>query len=155
MSTSDYITYTALFVAILATQLGTRHPTLDRLLLPVVIVGGIGFKYLRALPSGSTAHLLELGGVAAGVAFGLASIPLFKVGKDAAGRLVTRSGVAYGALWISALVGRLAFAYGSTHWFHGALVSFSIANRVAPATYGSAFVLMVLTMIAIRTAAVL
>ena len=132
MSTSDYITYTALFVAILATQLGTRRPTIDRLLMPVLIVVAIGFKYLRALPSGSTAHLLELGGVAVGVLFGVASIPLFKVAKNAAGCVVTRSGAAYAALWISALAGRLVFAFGSTHWFHGALVSFSIGTASPP-----------------------
>jgi hypothetical protein len=49
----------------------------------------------------------------------------------------------------------MLFAYGSTHWFQSALAQFSIANHVAPATYGSAFVLMVLTMIVIRTAAVI
>ena len=49
----------------------------------------------------------------------------------------------------------MAFAYGSTHWFHSALVQFSATNHVAAATYGTAFVLMVLTMIIIRTVSVI
>jgi hypothetical protein len=155
MSTSDYLTYTALFAAILGTQLGTRHPSLDRLLLPVLIVGAIGFRHLGALPGGPTSHLLELAGLGTGVVFGLASIPLFAVGKDGRGRLTTTAGLAYAALWLSALAARLAFAYGSSHWFHGALVSFSVANHVPAATYAAAFVLMALMMVAIRTAAVL
>jgi hypothetical protein len=156
MSTVDYITYTALFAVILATQLGTRHPSFDRLLIPVLIVGGIGFKYLKNLPGGQTSHLLELAGLGAGVLFGLAAIPLFRVSKDAkTGRLVTRAAYAYAALWLTALAMRLVFAYGSTHWFHSAVASFSIANHVPQNTYAAAFVLMVLTMIVIRTTAVL
>lgn len=156
MSTADYITYTALFVFILATQLGRRTPTLDRLILPILIVGGIGFTYLTNLPSGAVSHLLELAGLGAGILFGLGSIALVKVTKDRrTGRAVTTAGWSYAALWIVALVARLGFAFGSTHWFHSALAQFSIVNHVAPSTFGTAFVLMVLAMITIRTVGVI
>ena len=46
---------------------------------------------------------------------------------------------------------RLGFAYGSTHWFTRQIASFSTAHHVPSATYGTAFVLMVLTMIIART----
>jgi hypothetical protein len=156
VSTADYITYTALFVFILATQLGRRTPTLDKLILPVLIVGGIGFKYLSNLPTGTANHLLELAGVAAGLLFGLASVALVNVEKDPhSGRTVTRAGFPYAAVWSVALAARMLFAYGSTHWFHSALVQFSITNHINPATYGTFFVLMVLTMISIRTISVI
>jgi hypothetical protein len=156
VSTADYITYTALFLFILATQLGRRTPTLDRLLLPVLIVAGIGFKYLQNLPSGTVSHLLELAGIGAGVLFGVASTMLVVVGKDKqTGRLITTAGWQYAAVWTAALAARMLFAYGSTHWFHSALAQFSIANHVAPATYGTFFVLMVLTMITVRTISVI
>ena len=156
MSTADYITYTALFIFILATQLGRRTPTLDRLLLPVLIVGGIGFKYLHNLPAGTVSHLIELAGVGAGVLFGLASTRLVRVGKDMdTGRVVTTAGWPYAVVWTVALAARMLFAFGSTHWFHSALDQFSIANDVAPATYGTFFVLMVLTMITLRTISVI
>ena len=156
MSTADYITYTALFVSILATQLGRRTPSLNRLLLPVVIVGAIGFKYLHNLPSGTASHLIELAGLGAGLLFGLASVALVKVGKDGeTGRAVTTAGWPYAAVWTIALVARMGFAYGSTHWFHAPLAQFSVTNHVAAATYATFFVLMVLTMIIVRTISVI
>jgi hypothetical protein len=115
VSTADYITYTALFVLILATQLGCRTPTLDRLILPVLIVGGIGFNYLIDLPSGTANHLLELAGLGAGILFGLASVSLVKVSKDeSTGRVVTTAGWSYAAVWTVALAARMLFAFGST-----------------------------------------
>ena len=156
MSTADYITYTVLFVFILATQLGRRTPTLDRLILPVLIVGGIGFTYLSNLPTGTANHVIELAGLGAGLLFGLASVALVKVEKDPrSGRAVTKAGLPYAAVWTVALAARMAFAYGSTHWFHAALAQFSITNHINPATYGTFFVLMVLTMISIRTISVI
>ena len=155
MSTSDYLLYTVLFAAILVTQLGTRHPDGKRLLLPVVIVAGVGAKYLKAIPGGSTPHLLELAGLGAGLLFGLAATALFRVRRDPSdGRLVTVAGWPYAAVWTLALALRLGFAYGSTHWFTRSLASFSLAHHVPAATYGTAFVIMVLIMVVVRTVAV-
>lgn len=156
MSVSDYLLYTGLFVAILATQLGTRRPDARRLLLPVGITAGVGFKYLRTMPSGATAHLLVAGGLVVGLLFGLASIALIQVRKDPDNaRLVTVAGWPYAALWTFAMALRLGFAYGSTHWFPRALATFSIRHHVPFTTYGTMFVLMVLAMITVRTAGVL
>ncbi|MGF1425637.1 hypothetical protein [Kitasatospora sp. LaBMicrA B282] len=156
MSVSDYLLYTGLFVAVLVTQLGTRRPDAKRLVLPIAIVAGIGAKYLKAMPGGSMPHLLEAAGLAAGLLFGLASIALIKVRRDEKDhRLVTVSGWPYAALWTLALALRLGFAYGSTHWFTHQLASFSIAHHVPSDTYGTAFVLMVLTMITVRTVGVM
>jgi len=156
VTTTDYLLYTGLFIAILATQLGTRRPDGKRLLLPVAIVAGIGFKYLKALPAGTTAHLLELAGLAAGLLCGLASVALIKVRRDPGnGRLVTIAGWPYAAVWTLALVLRLGFAYGSAHWFTGSIASFSTAHHVSPATYGTAFIVMLLAMVVIRTIGVI
>jgi hypothetical protein len=154
MKTSDYLLYTGLFVAILATQLGTRRPDAKRLLLPVGIVAGVGFKYLRAMPSGSTPRVLEIAGVLTGLLFGLGAVALIKVRRDPDGRAATVAGWPYALLWTVALAMRLGFAYGSTHMFKGQITSFSIAHHVPADTYGTAFVLMVLTMITVRTAGV-
>jgi hypothetical protein len=151
MSTFDYITYSALFVAILATQLGRREPDAKRLLLPLVAVGAIGFKYIRHLPTGSMSHLLEVGGLLVGVVFGVISVLLVQVEKNPEnGKLVTI------ARWPYALVlaARLAFAYGSTHWFEAPLAAFSVAHHVPGTAYAAAFVLMVVAMISVRTAVV-
>ena len=156
MSASDYLLYTGLFAAILITQLGTRRPDGKRLLLPVAITAGIGAKYLKGLPDGTAAHLLELTGLGAGLAFGLAAIALITIRRDPGdGRLVTIAGWPYAAVWTLALALRLGFAYGSTHWFTRQIASFSAAHHVPPASYGTAFVIMVLTMIIVRTIGVI
>jgi hypothetical protein len=155
MNTADYITYIGLFVFVLATQLGHRQITARKLVMPLVLVGGIGAKYLVHLPAGSMSHLLELGGLVAGLAFGLASIALVKVSADpATGRPTTTAGFGYAAVWSVALAARMAFAYGSTHWFAGPLAAFSAAHHAPGTAYAAAFVLMVLTMIAVRSAVV-
>lgn len=152
MSTSQYILFVGLFVFIVATQTGRRMPNAQRLIIPLVIVGAFGFKYLKSLPSGGTAELLVLGGVSLGVLFGLTSLTLIRVQKDPdTGRLVTIAGLPYVALWTVALVARLGFAYGSTHWFRSDLVSFTRAHHIPPDTYATAFVLWVALMILIRT----
>lgn len=156
MSTGQYILFIGLFVLVVATQTGRRMPNAQRLIVPVVIVGAFGFKYLKKFPSGGTAQLLVLGGVALGIVFGLLSLTLIRVEKDSAtGRLVTIAGTSYVALWTAALIARLGFAYGSTHWFRSDLVSFSIQHHVAAQAYATAFVLWVLLMIVIRTVGVI
>ena len=156
MSTGQYILFIGLFVFVIGTQTGRRHPNAQRLIIPLVIVGAFGFKYLKSIPSGSTAHLLILGGAALGIAFGLASLALIRVETDSqTGRLVTVAGLSYVVLWTVALVARLGFAYGSTHWFRSDLASFSRQHHVAGKTYATAFVLWVALMILIRTVGVL
>ena len=156
MSTGQYILFIGLFVFVVATQTGRRMPNAQRLLIPVVIVGAFGFKYLNAFPSGGTARLLVIGGVALGIVFGLLSLTIIRVEKDpATGRLVTIAGLAYVALWTVALIARLGFAYGSTHWFRSDLASFSIQHQIPAKTYATAFVLWVLVMIVIRTIGVI
>jgi hypothetical protein len=152
VSTSQYILFIGLFVFVVGTQVGRRQPNAQRLIIPVVIVGAFGFKYLKSIPSGSTPALLIAGGVALGVVFGLLSLTMIRVEKDPqTRRLVTIAGLPYVALWTIALVARLGFAYGSTHWFKSDLASFSVQHHVPAETYATAFVLWVLLMILIRT----
>ena len=68
---------------------------------------------------------------------------------------MTTAGWPCAAVWTVALAARMLFAFGSTHWFHTALMQFSITNHIAPAAYGTFFVLMVLTMITIRNVGVI
>jgi hypothetical protein len=87
---------------------------------------------------------------------GLAAVALIKVRRDPGdGRLVTIARWPYAAVWTLALVLRLGFAYGSAHWFTRQIASFSAAHHVPTVTYGTAFVIMVLTMITVRTIAVI
>ena len=155
MSTSQYILFIGLFAFIVATQVGRRQPNVQRLIIPLVIVGVFGFKYLKSFPSGGIALLLISGGITLGIAFGAFALMMIRVQKDpATGRLVTIAGLPYVALWTIALLARLGFAFGSTHWFKSDLASFSIQHHVPKDTYATAFVLWVSLMILIRTVGV-
>lgn len=152
MSTSQYILFIGLFVFIVATQVGRREPNVQRLIIPLVIVGVFGFRYLKSFPSGGTGLLLVVGGIALGIVFGLLALTMIRVEKDPeTARLVTIAGVSYVVLWTIALVARLGFAFGSTHWFRSDLASFSIQHHIPSDTYATAFVLWVSLMILIRT----
>jgi xanthosine utilization system XapX-like protein len=152
VSTSQYILFIGLFAFIVATQVGRREPNVQRLIIPLVIVGVFGFKYLKSFPSGGTALLLVAGGIALGVLFGLLALRMIRVEKDPqTARLVTIAGLAYVGLWTIALLARLGFAFGSTHWFKSNLASFSVQHHVPRDTYATAFVLWVSLMILIRT----
>lgn len=156
MSTSQYILFIGLFVFIVATQVGRRQPNVQRLIIPLVIVGVFGFKYLKSFPSGGTAQLLVTAGIALGIVFGALALTMIRVEKDSdTGRLVTIAGLSYVVLWTIALVARLGFAFGSTHWFRSDLASFSIQHHVPSDTYATAFVLWVSLMILIRTIGVI
>jgi hypothetical protein len=142
VSASQYILFIGLFAFIVATQVGRREPSVQRLIIPLVIVGVFGFKYLKSFPSGGTALLLVAGGIALGVVFGLLALTMIRVEKDpTTGGLVTIAGLSYVVLWTIALVARLGFAFGSTHWFKSDLASFSAQHHVPSDTYATAFVL--------------
>jgi hypothetical protein len=64
---------------------------------------------------------------------------LSKVDTDEHGRLVTRAGAAFAALWIAVVGGRIAFAYGADHVFGHAIATFSPAHAI---TSGDAWVAM-------------
>jgi hypothetical protein len=152
VSTGQYILFIGLFVFIVGTQVGRRQPDGQRLIIPVVIVGAFGFKYLKSIPSGTTPALLIAGGATVGIIFGLLSLTMIRVEKaPQTRRLVTIAGLSYVALWTVALVARLGFAFGSTHWFKSDLAGFSVQHRVPSETYATAFVLWVLVMILSRT----
>jgi hypothetical protein len=156
VSTSQYILFIGLFAFILATQVGRRQPNVQRLIIPLVIVGVFGFKYLKSIPSGGTALFLIAAGIALGIAFGALALTMIRVEKDPqTARLVTIAGLSYVVLWTVALVARLGFAFGSTHWFKSDLASFSIQHHVPSDTYATAFVLWVSLMILIRTIGVM
>jgi hypothetical protein len=86
-------------------------------------------------------------GAGAGLALGLLTAALTHVEVDK-GRLVTRTGAAFAAVWIAVVGGRLAFAYGATHLFPSAVAHFSAAHAITGSgAWAAMFVLMALGMV--------
>lgn len=126
MSASQYALNLGLLAYILWANLGAKLITHRRFTLPLLLVAVAGAIYLRDIPT---------------------------LGHDASGRLMMRAGAPYPALWVAVIGGRIAFAYGATHWFSQAIARFSVAHQItgAPA-WTAAFILMALTMVLTRVA---
>ena len=65
--------------------------------------------------------------------------------------MVMRAGLAYAALWIAVIGGRILFAYGADHWFPRAIGRFSMTHQITGAdAWTAAFILMALVMVLVR-----
>jgi hypothetical protein len=152
MTTTEIATFVGIVAVIIISQLG-RHPfTLRRLVLPLVVAGGVGYHYLQTVPSGGGtidfAVVLSL----AGAAFGVIAALLIGVERDGqTGRVMLQAGLAYAALWIAVFGGRLAFAWAATHVWTTQIRQFSIDHALTSAAWTDAFVLMAVAMVLTRT----
>jgi hypothetical protein len=150
MSTSQYILNLGLLAVILGGNLGTRSMTLRRLILPLVLVVIAGFFYLRDIPTAGNDTYLEIAGALSGVLLGVAAALLVRVRRQDQ-RVLATAGIAFAALWIVVIGGRILFAYGATHWFPRAIGTFSMQHQIVGAgAWTAAFVLMALAMVAVR-----
>jgi hypothetical protein len=154
MSTTQYLLNAGLLAFVLWSNLGTRTVTRSRFTLPLLLVAIAAGVFLRDVPTAGNDVGLELAGAAAGIVLGLIAAALVRVDRDATGRLVMRAGVAYAALWVLVIGGRVAFAYGADHWFGPAIGRFSMIHQITGADgWTAAFVLMALSMVVVRVAA--
>jgi hypothetical protein len=154
MTTAEWILNCTLLGWVLMRNLGTRPVTRSTYLVPLAVVAVAAGVYLRDVPGGGHDHLLELSGVGAGVVFGLAASAATRFGHDPSGRLLARAGVAFAAVWVVAIGGRIAFAELATHAWGPAVARFSIAHQITGAdAWRASFVLMALVMVLTRVAA--
>jgi hypothetical protein len=152
MSTSQYLLNLGLLAWILGGNVGTRVVTVRRLRLPLLIVAIAGFVYLRDLPSGGNDVYLELAGALAGAVLGVVAAMLVRVRLENQ-RVLATAGLGFAALWTAVIGGRIAFAYGATHWFPVAIGRFSMRHQITGAdAWTAAFVLMALAMVVVRVA---
>ena len=153
MTTEQLLLNAGLLVFVLVTNLGTRALTTRRLLFPLAVVAVAGAVYLRDLPTAGGDGRLVLAGALSGVALGCLAGLLMRVRTTVAGQLVTRAGVAYAALWVAVVAGRVAFAYSATGWAAREVGEFSMRHQVTGAhAWTAAFVLMALVMVTTRVA---
>jgi hypothetical protein len=154
MTTTLYVLNLGLLAFVLWANLGTRTVTRFRLALPVLLVVAAGTVFLRDVPTAGHDVALEVTGAGVGVGLGLIAAALVRVERDRAGRLVMRAGMAYAALWVAVIGGRMLFAYGADHWFPAAIGRFSMTHQITGAdAWTAAFVLLSLSMVLARVAA--
>ena len=156
MSTTEIIIFVGLATFVIVTQLGRRQLSLRRLALPLAAVVLVAFDYLHSVPTVGGDLDFEIGLTLAGALCGVLAGYLMTVERDLqSGRIMTRAGIAYAALWVIVFGGRLAFAWGATHLWSHQIGQFSVQHAITgSAAWTAAFVLMALSMVVARTAVV-
>jgi hypothetical protein len=69
------------------------------------------------------------------------------------GRPATRAGFPYGLVWTIVIAARVAFSYGSVHWFGPSLNRWMLHHDVTSAALTDALIFMALAMILTRVIA--
>ncbi|GAA1968855.1 hypothetical protein [Catenulispora subtropica] len=154
MEASVWIVNLVVLAAVLLTDLGFREVSGLRLLRPVIVAVVIVPLYLKHPQSDGTGLALEVGGAAVGALLGLyaASLMRFEDSRQS-GRIHSRAGAGYAALWTAVIGARLAFAYAAQHWFPQQIGRWMAAHRVTVAGLTDALLLMAVAMLLARTGA--
>ncbi|BEP14899.1 hypothetical protein acdb102_32100 [Acidothermaceae bacterium B102] len=150
MTASEYLLNLGLLAFVLYSNLGTHAFGRRQFVRPILLSIGLGSLFLGSIPGAGNDRVLEAAGLLAGLTLGVLSALLVRVRRTNAG-VTTSAGVGFAALWIAAIGGRVAFAYGADHWFSSALVTFSRTHDITSSdAWTSAFVLMAIAMVLSR-----
>ena len=150
MTTGQYFLNLALLAWILSSNLGTRTLTRRRITTPLFVVAAAGWFFLDDAPTLGNDGLLELAGLGAGLLLGVVAALTMRVRRDG-DRVTTTAGLAYAAVWVAVIGGRVAFAYGAEHFFPRAIGQFSRDHLITGAdAWTAAFVMMALAMVVSR-----
>lgn len=148
MSTAQWILNIVLLAWVLTWNVGTRAVALRTFALPAVVVVAAAFAFLRDLPTAGNDPRLEIAGALIGLVLGGVSALLTRVERTAEGRLVVRAGLAFAALWVVVVAGRVAFAEWATHAGARSVGEFSVRHAITGAdAWTAAFVLLALGMV--------
>ncbi|MEV4422214.1 hypothetical protein AB0L40_19895 [Patulibacter sp. NPDC049589] len=145
----------AILGVVLFSDLGRKAFSRRRLVRPLLIAGIVGATMVAGVPSHGDGLLLIVLGVTAGVVLGALAGGLLRVEADGDAPVVTVGGPAYAAFWTTVAGLRVAFAYGSDHWFRSDLGTWMLHHQVTSDALTDALVLMALAMVVTRTISVL
>ncbi len=156
MPSSALILSAVILVGVFLSDLGHRDVTTHRLLRPLMISAGVGTFYLTALATSGAGLALELACAGAGALLGLLAAGFMRIERDPhSGTAFTRAGIGYALIWVVTIGARLAFIYGSAHWFSASLDSWMLAHHITADALTDALVLMALAMTVTRTLSLL
>lgn len=156
MDASVWIINLAVLTAVFEADLGHRKVSWFRLARPILLAGAIIPIYLKNVATAGNGLTLEIIGAAAGILLGLLAATLMQVGYDTAkAKVMSRAGVAYGALWAAVVGARLYFAYGSVHVFPTQLGRWLATNHITPDALTDALIFLAIGMLLTRTGALI
>ena len=145
---------------ILEADLGRRKIGWFRVLRPLIASAAALALFTTSVPTSGHNLALQAAGVGAGVVLGLAAHLFVTVGFDPAkgtkdrpgGRAVSWAGFGYATFWVVVFGARLAFIYGTVHWFPRPLGQFLAAHQLSGAALTDALLFMAIAMALARSA---
>jgi hypothetical protein len=143
----------AVLLAVLEADLGPhRKIGAFRVLRPVLLAGAIVPLFIASPATHGYGLGLEVVGVVAGAVAGMCAAGLTEVyASPRSGKPVSRTGIAYAALWTCVIGARAAFSYGSAHWFSAQLGHWMSGHQVSADALTDALLLMAVAMTLTRT----
>lgn len=142
-----------IFGAMMLTQYGRRKYDWHKVLMPIITVQVIGYFYLKGMPTQTADLVVYLVGAAVGLACGVVATVVTGVERDpVSGRVHTRCGVGFVAIWSAVVALRVAFIYLVEHndWFRRHLGTFMAEHHIVTDAIAPFFVIMALAMVLAR-----
>lgn len=154
MDASVLIPNLVILVTVLLSDYGRRPVTPLRLVRPFIAAAVIIPFFFKGVQSSGSGLLIEIAGIAAGLALGVAASFLMRVSADAAtGQSVTTCGKAYAAFWIVIVAARIYFTYGAQHTFSQQLGQWLYTNHITVDGLTAALIFFSVAMLLGRTGA--
>lgn len=124
-----------------------------RILEPLMLAGAIVPFFIKGLTWSGNGLLLEILGIAVGVAAGVGALALMRVYlSPRTSRPVSAAGWGYIALWVGVLGARAVFSYGSSTWFPTQLGGWLLTNHISIDAFTDAMIFMAIAPLLTRTA---
>jgi hypothetical protein len=153
------------FGVLLEADLGRRKIGWFRVLRPLITSAVIVPLFLTSFPTTGHNVALQAVGAVVGVLLGLAAHLFVSVGfgpardrrrkqagRDTGGRPFSHAGIGYAAYWAVIFAARLAFVYGSYHWFPRSIGQFLVSHQLSATGLTNALIFMAIAMAIARSA---